>query len=60
MREVELLLHGAAGADRTQAYAEEFLRDAKVDHIKRGESDPELWDKQRIFRVTIEEVERKR
>jgi len=60
MREVNDLLRGASGADNSQDAAEQWIASAKADYVKRGEENPGLWDKQRIFRVTIEEVERKR
>jgi hypothetical protein len=38
--------------------AEKYLSESKADYIKRKEPDPEYWDKLRIFKVTVEEVQR--
>ena len=43
----------------TQGEAEEWLQRCARDHKKNG-SPPSYWNGIRIFRVTVEEVERKR
>lgn len=51
-------LTGAVGCDRSPDELERYLQSCKAEYIRDGEPDPEMWDKQRMFRVTVQEIAR--
>lgn len=56
--EVRYTLRGAMGASRSAVSEERWLQEQKAEYIAKSEPNPEYWDTLKIFKVTIEEVQR--
>ena len=58
--EAKYTIRSASGASRSADMEEKWLQDRKAEYVRHKEPNPEYWDSVKIFKVTIEEVPRKR